>query len=388
MITINDILSLDGPNQFRLVSGQNGLDKEFSNIGILDYESLDEIEKCFDSTDFVITSLATCKEDNSLLEKYLCKLIMSDVKGIAIKEVFFSDIPLSVKNLSNRKNVPIFVYDRNLNSEDIIVTIKNFIINNDDNILQNKIISKIINFKASTEEIRKISSKIFIGEHDKIIAIYMQPTDSARLNVDNLTNKFICNQTKGIDQSPLYYFKYKKGLFILQTTALSRSLSIESTLKLLPHNTLDGYTIGSDLTPREISNLPLSMANSISANYVCQLSNRKTLDYSDCGIYEQLLPIRVNSGLYEHYKKTVSILSEYDQIHNACMLETVVSYVEANGFITNAAAALKIHKNTFRYRLQKAIDLLAISPINESNIYEELFIDIKLHKIMEIMDKG
>ena len=57
MIKISELLSLEIFEKFNIIAGENGLNNTVSNIGILEYETEENLENNFTRRDFVITTL-------------------------------------------------------------------------------------------------------------------------------------------------------------------------------------------------------------------------------------------------------------------------------------------------------------------------------------------
>ena len=68
-------------------------------------------------------------------------------------------------------------------------------------------------------------------------------------------------------------------------------------------------------------------------------------------------------------------LVEHDRVHATNHVATLRAYLDAFGDIPAAAAALSIHRNTFRYRLGR---LLAISGLDLQDPDERLITDLQL----------
>ncbi|WP_407717528.1 PucR family transcriptional regulator ligand-binding domain-containing protein, partial [Inconstantimicrobium porci] len=64
----------------------------------------------FSEGDFVLSSLFFAKDNPALIEDALIKLMKRKVAGIAIKTVFFNDIPKSIKSLAETMHIPIFTF--------------------------------------------------------------------------------------------------------------------------------------------------------------------------------------------------------------------------------------------------------------------------------------
>ena len=66
MIQIQELLQLTLFDDFKLVSGKEGLNREMESIVILEYESFRNTYEVFDEKDFVLSSLFFAKDDPAL----------------------------------------------------------------------------------------------------------------------------------------------------------------------------------------------------------------------------------------------------------------------------------------------------------------------------------
>ena len=120
MISINELLNLKLFDDFKIIAGESGIKNKMTNVVILEYESIKSTYNVFSEGDFVLSSLFFAKDNPSLIEDALIKLMKRKVAGIAIKTVFFNDIPKSIKSLAETMHIPIFTFS-NAYMEDLII---------------------------------------------------------------------------------------------------------------------------------------------------------------------------------------------------------------------------------------------------------------------------
>ena len=126
-ITILEAMKLPTFKDFDLVAGYRGLDREIQRASILDYEyesSLFDkpIQTYFEKEDFVISSLIYAKDDQSLILESVKGLISDGVSGLAIKNIYYDELPEEVIKYANQMDFPIFMFDKKGSYYEDIVT--------------------------------------------------------------------------------------------------------------------------------------------------------------------------------------------------------------------------------------------------------------------------
>lgn len=88
-IQLKEILKLDILKTFKSATGDVGLDREISKVGILDHELGHVISDNFNPGELVLTNLMYIKDDLSQLEDIVYRLIQAEVGALAIKNTIF-----------------------------------------------------------------------------------------------------------------------------------------------------------------------------------------------------------------------------------------------------------------------------------------------------------
>lgn len=104
-IKISELLQQPTFSSFRIVAGVNGLNRNVSKVNILDFEyddlqdSESERFNLFEKETFVLTSLLFAKDHPELILESVKLLIRDGASALAIKEIYYHDLP------SDRKSV-------------------------------------------------------------------------------------------------------------------------------------------------------------------------------------------------------------------------------------------------------------------------------------------
>ena len=78
--------------------------------------------------------------------------------------------------------------------------------------------------------------------------------------------------------------------------------------------------------------------------------------------------------------KKIEILEEYDRLHEANLMRTLVSFVSNNGDYSATSEECYQHTNTIRYRIKKAEQLL---DLEESTADEEITMIIRCYHLIQ-----
>ena len=123
-ITVKEALQLERLQHFRPVAGQKGLHRKIEKISLLDYEVVNRIEGQFLKNEFALSSLLGAKDDPALILGSVKYLVQSGVSGLAVKNIYFDQLPKEVIDYADTCDFPIFIFDNSVFFEDIITDAK------------------------------------------------------------------------------------------------------------------------------------------------------------------------------------------------------------------------------------------------------------------------
>lgn len=382
MLTVDEVTKLSLFSNFKLIAGKNGLKNNLSNIVILEYESISDNFEVFSSGDFVLTSLFFAKDDISLLDKAFKNLIKIKVAAIAIKTVFFKDIPKNIKDMASRANIPIFIFEGSY-MEDLIVCVNELLKSKQQYLAFEEKINSFINIEPSPYTIEKIALEINNSFLNNIISAYATPKNKSE-NISIYFNRMLYKKYQ-LTSNPNYsYIKYKNGILIIYSFNDVKEDSnyeeiFKDLLKKIDINPSD-FNIGIGNVHNNLCYFDTSIKESIYANNICTYANKDISFYNKIGIYRFLLPIFSDKNISKLYSKIIDEIINYDLKYKSNLLETLIIYIRNNGEISKTANELFQHPNTIRYRLSKTHTILEKYNL-EDNFYEQIFLIIKLYEL-------
>lgn len=212
MIHINELLDSTLFGNFKIIAGYSGINNSMTNIVILEYESFINSYEVFNAGDFVLSSLFFAKDNPHLIEEALLNLIKRHVSGIAIKTVFFNDIPDKIKHTADKCGVPIFLFE-NTYMEDLIICANELLQSKSSFIIYEEKIAKLLDNKNSIHNVTETISSINPYFYPNIITAFFTPKNNIGSKaISYYFKRLLYNQYKSQAALHYSYVKYKQGM--------------------------------------------------------------------------------------------------------------------------------------------------------------------------------
>ncbi|CAH2214539.1 PucR family transcriptional regulator [Tepidibacter aestuarii] len=377
-VKVREIIKLDNFKEFRLIAGASGLDNDIDKVGILEYEVIDNFEWLFNRGDFVITSFFFAKDDINLVKKSIDLLVENFVGALAIKNVYYDDLPDQIIDYANENSLPIFIFDKDIMCEDVITDIMDIIRNKDNHILIESKIDVIINSDLSKGVIRQLALEINSSFNENVAVSYCRPRKylSEENIIDIIRNIKKFNQI-GIGVSIL---KYKMGILVIYSYEKNIKVSLYDYLNSINLNKKDYYIAISD--HHSLKDINTAIKESIYCMKYNVIEKDEKIYYKDTGIYKMIMPFIDTVWVENFYKGIIMPLKIYDERFNSSILETAIKYIECDCNIKKTADSMFQHGNTIRYRINKMKEILGMDNL-EGSFNEQLSISVKIYKILE-----
>ncbi|WP_028058847.1 PucR family transcriptional regulator [Candidatus Solirubrobacter pratensis] len=109
------------------------------------------------------------------------------------------------------------------------------------------------------------------------------------------------------------------------------------------------------------------------------------LAFEDTGAYRLLLPAMSEdpAELQRFYEETVAPLVAYDDQYETDLVQTLETFLEADGNVAGTAARLYTHRHTVRYRLERVRDLSGLD-VASTDGREKLGLGLKAMRVLGI----
>ena len=398
MPTVANLLSKPMFKDFRMVSGKSGLNNKVTSAGFLEWEQDTQITKSFDKGEFVLTTLASIKDDAVAIDRSLKLLINNHVSAIAIKDIYFTDLPDAIKDYSNEHGVPIMFFT-DIYIDEILYAIKNETLNSlytsfNEIVLDTLISNDNLDVLEKDNLLRKINP--FFYSATIMCAFISNRTDTSSISQDalDLYNNVLLDNGLDIPDSIegadiIYSFvAYKRGIILIATINSTDSDIVDQFKTTLisafsSNAALSDTHIGISRAITGVDDIGTMLIDAIFANTSGILDNRNIAEISTAPFDHIIFKDRYLLGPNLYYEEMLDKLSETSS-QRSPLLETLITLVNCNGNVDIAAQKMFQHKNTIRYRMNKLKAVFAAD--NELEFYGKLYLFSRIHFSKEFLE--
>jgi len=380
MLTVMELLSFPLFRNFKLVSGYGGLYNQVSGTGIFEWESSYEVEKNFEQGEFVVTTLSLARSDTALAESSVRMLIDKSVSAIAVKDIYYHEISEELKAYSDAHHIPVFFFSETF-FDDIIYTIKNTLLTHSRDFDCDEQVEFLLDISHSTDQKKRKAKEINPFFHSNIICCY------ASLKKNSQWQKELKALHLNPEETVYSIINYQQGILVIYTAKENSASDLEGKLvNFLDKSGLKKnlHDIGISDAAKGLENLSMAIQECLYANSSCRLNQADSIRFRDSGLDRILLPLEDDPWVKKYYNDFLLKLTNYDALHNAKLMETLLEYVRNNGDMKLTAQKLFQHSNTIRYRIGKIRKLLNLE--DDTDSLAQLYLFVRLHKIYQNSD--
>jgi len=380
MLTVMELLSFPLFRNFKLVSGYGGLYNPVSGTGIFEWESSYEVEKNFEQGEFVMTTLSLARSDTALAESSIRMLIDKKVSAIAVKDIYFHEITEELKAHSDAHHIPIFFFSETF-FDDIIYTIKNTLLTHSRDFDYDEQVEFLLDLSHSADQKKRKAKEINPFFHSNIICCF------ASLKKNSQWQKELKSLQLNPEETVYSIINYHQGILVIYTAKENPASDLEGKLmNFLEKSGLNKNLRGIGISDagKGLESLGTAIQESLYANSSCRLDQAEHIRFRDSGLDRILLPMGDGPWAKKYYSDLLLKITNYDALHGAKLMETLLEYVGNNGDMNLTAQKLFQHSNTIRYRIGKIRKLLNLADDTES--LAQLYLFVRLHKIYQNLD--
>ena len=118
---------------------------------------------------------------------------------------------------------------------------------------------------------------------------------------------------------------------------------------------------------------------------VAEAEGRSMLAFEDTGAYRLLLPAMSEDAaeLQRFFGETLAPLVAYDEQYETDLVQTLETFLDADGNVAGTAARLYTHRHTVRYRLERVRDLTGLD-VSSTDGREKLGLGLKAMRVLGI----
>lgn len=375
-ITVQEAMQLKRFKKFNLLAGENGLNNKIEKISILDYEIVDQVENQFFKNEFTLSSLFGARDNASLILKSIKYLIANGVTGLAIKNVYYKELPEEVLTFANDYNFPIFMFDSSVFFEDVITDVRDLLRDLEKGKqLEYKIDSLLRNPSTDNQNIELFYEIAgFTNLPYQVLSITQrekQP-ENQLLTILESSRNLKLNAIKGV-------IKYYDGVLIIYSTEqFNQKLFNVDLSNILIRPEL--YYIAKSRFFNSRKSLKEAVQEALWASKVAEIEKIKELSYEDIGTYKLIIPYVEDERFSKFSKDIITPIIQYDKKHGTELLETIKIFIKNEADISKTADEIHQHNNTVRYRISKIKKILDME-LADSSFYEHIAIALKVIKL-------
>ncbi len=387
-LTVREVWQMDKFKSFRLVAGRNGLDNEIENIGILDYEYAVEDEElqqkwAFGRKGFVISSLLFAKDHPERILNAFCGLVRDHVSALAIKTVCYQELPEEAIRYADENNLPIFLFGRDdAYFEEIVFEIKEKITGWNDAKKIEKQVDLLVRGDLGEEDRKNLLHKIVKVWKTWYLVIYEKYlTDIKESEIIRRTRRL--NDIVAEEGCALFYHH---GILLLLTDEKKENL-----------RRYRNYLLGTKILGEEeaffgigemhtkSSEIRQAITESIYAQRYGLLKNEKRTFFDKIGIYKILLPYYEENWMRNYSVNILEKVISFDRENDGELFDTLRILVDVCGDIQAVSEKMHVHKNTIRYRVNRAREILNME--EDPTFMEQISVAVKIYELYSDKEK-
>lgn len=359
MIRVREVLPLEPFREFTLQAGKEGLDREITNVTMLDYETDARDYSAFHPGDFILSSLYFAKNDESLILDAFRALAKKDISGFAVKTIYYGDIPEAMRKMADAARIPVFTFQTTY-MEDIIIAVNELMKERDRQAVHAKVLDRLLSSPLSESEIPPLAGALDERLLPWCAAAFVLPAEKgAALDVPGRQSlRWVSMEERGQRYS---LFPYRGGaLLLLSCVHPPEETAAGMALRAKLHELRlgeDRFRVGLSQTVSTQTRLDLCVTQSIFAARVAVMRQTPVAAYASLGTWQYVLPLLRSRTAMSSAARQAEILKKYDGENSSALWETLRAFIAAGGDYNRAAASLFQHPNTVRYRIRKAKSL-------------------------------
>jgi len=366
-IKISELLQQPAFSAFRIAAGVNGLNRYVSKVNILDfeYDSLQDTKSAFglfEKEAFVLTSLLFAKDHPEMILESVKLLVRDGASALAIKEIYYHDLPNEVIDYANQHQFVILMFERDGGFFETLITELTALIemSQDDEYNEKKLLM-LMDETLSKGSQRMLSEELFPTLQAPFYAAYMKV--KPLLSRQELKN--IIDHIKS--GSNVFCLVFQSGIMILGSASLSEYLN--ETV----------YTAGISLLHKNLDEISIAVKEAICACEYAVIHHQNKISFDEIGIYRLLYPLKNNYWLKAYCESLKGAI--INDSNGEELMQTAEVYVHYQGDIQKTSEALHVHKNTVRYRISRLREILAGD--HEAYFDEQLTLLVLINQISE-----
>ena len=383
-LKVKDAMTMEYLEEFKLIAGENGLERFINTVGILDHEIIEDMMHIFVEGELVLATLSVARDNPDLVFEAVKSLIDQKVAALAIKSVYYESLPDEVIEYANKNDFPIFIFHPSIFIENVIRTVFTGIKTRGHHTLLEIKLETLFSGTVNPSTVFEIAYELNEKFLDKAIVFYCQ--EKRFLSDENIiqtVDKYMRMQNRN---KHIGLYKFRKGLIFILTCDTNDKLRPELDLKYI-FSTLglemNDYVIGQSTEHASLYTLDVALKESYYAYQTALIHNNSTMSYESIGLYQLIMSIADQPWADKYYKRILEPIFAYDAKYQTKLYETVKIYFDMDCKTSDAATALYQHKNTILQRIRKVKELTGTYR-SDQDFYEQMSTSIKIYEAKKL----
>ena len=355
MLDVASLSHFDFFNNFTLYAGKGGLYKTLSNVVVLDHEGYEEDFSDFSEGDFVLTSLFYAKDNPDLVFNSFQKLIDIGVCAVAIKSLYYKELPSEVIDLFNQSNTPIFFF-HSIYIEDVILNITDYLRSATNYNHYELLIDQMMDHHQEDRALYNLLADYAYGSNNYVTSCYCaydQTMDD--ISIQRRLNKLLHRKESQTFAKRLFIMKYKKGLLLVlfepQSQDSAKIPIIWDDIFYHLHLTSSNFILGISDHLLPVHNVDVSILQALNAYDAAQKNHQTSWTYSMLTLENIIFPLKKQRYALTYFETLHQQILIAAGNKSTTIIETLITYVKHHCSIDATADLLYQHPNTIRYRL-------------------------------------
>ena len=353
MIHIKELFRLQNIHRFRLIAGQDGLERTVTEAVLFEYDPSRVQLPDFYRGDLVVTTLAYARGDAKLVAHSLQALMNQGIAGLMVKTAYFSELPQAVITLANRLGTPVFLFDDTY-IEEVILQVTDLIRGKRHFAGFEQDVDALMRGDLTEEQTRERARRIDpLGQSS--YRIYAVSPKERMITLDD--KLYALMETDADAAHRCMFIEWRRMMLALcrEEDGLSAQEALTRFGDLLTRAGVDrqSVVIGQSDLREARAQMGASLCEAVYAARAAKLCGKAELAAHELGLYAYLFPMSENPFVCDRCRRVLSAIREYDAQNHTNLEQTALVYVKENMEIAAAAKVLFQHPNTVRYRLSK-----------------------------------
>lgn len=304
------------------------------------------------------------------------RLSANHAAALIVFDEYFQELPPEYAALFDEAQIPVIFTDFHTPYSAVITSIIEFRMYAEQRKNLEDKIASLIGKRISQREKMEIVAELNPNFEKNAMVLFAIDRTNPQVPVSSILN--LCNAVN--QNARAFATEYKGGILVILTYSDSRLSEVAESHQRyieLIHQHLPQAIIGiSDLRPLQ------TLGTVIAQSYTALTSGRaaagETVYYKNIGISRILIALYDTPALEQFYNDMTQPILQSDADNKGQLFDTLLTFARLNMDYKKTAAAMYVHENTVRYRINKIKELIPYGS-SEVDFQDTLSITYKIY---------